>query len=133
MAVTTFNYDRFEVFTMLANEWRKKHQRTELKYHDPEGFFGAQRYDYFLYVNREEEQSRGSSRPYILLHTKRSLERMRAETKVGVRTSMMKLDINIENVEKEDMVIVACDHRSGSDIGGNAASIFFQKRRDNHA
>lgn len=129
MAVTTFNYERFEVFTMPASEFWKNHQRTELKYHDPEGYFGAEKYDYFLYLNMEEGSRRGSSRPYILIHTRKSLERMREEVKARVRATMAeKHDVNIYDVIKQDMVIIACDTKSGSAIGDNSASIFFQRR-----
>lgn len=134
MAVTTFNYKRFEVFTMKASDWWCMYQRTELKYHDPDGHFGAPKYDYFLYMNKDEEERRGSSRPYILIHTKRSLERMKPETKERVRVKMKEAhDINIDSVEENDEVIVACDNMSGSALGGNAASIFFQRRENGHA
>ena len=129
MAVTTFNYERFEVFTMPKDVWWKTHQRTELKYHDPEGYFGAEKYDYFLYVNRQEESIRGSSRPYILIHTQKSLENMRSEIRNKVKNTMMdNHDIDVDRVVDDDLVIVACDRRSGSAIGGNSASIFFQRR-----
>lgn len=130
---TTFNYHRFDVFTIPKEEFWKNYKRTELKYHDPDGHFGAPKYDYFLYLSMEEKERRGSSRPYILIHTKKSLEHMRPDVKTNVRTVMRKQhEISIDEVEEEDLVIVACDHKSGSAIGDNSASIFFQ-RRENHA
>jgi hypothetical protein len=131
MAITTFNYERFEVFTMPAEQWWRFHKRTELKYHDPEGYFGAEKYDYFLYRNIEEIDRRGSSRPYILIHTRKSLERMRQEIRSKVSASMRgNHEIDINEVVENDLVIIACDMRSGSALGENNASIFFQRKEN---
>lgn len=129
MAVTTFDYGRFEVYTMPAKEWWGHYRRTELKYHDPDGVFGAEKYDYFLYRSTGEIEIRGSSKPYILIHTQKSLENMRPEIKERVRRVMIeKHDIDINEVIDLNLVIVACDRRSGSAVGENNASIFFQRK-----
>ena len=121
------------VYTIPASDFWDNWKRTELKYHDPDGHFGAPKYDYFLYLSMEERERRGSSRPYILIHTRKSLGHMRPEIKANVKKIMRRdHDIDIDEVEKDDLMIVACDHKSGSAIGDNSASIFFQ-RRENHA
>jgi hypothetical protein len=127
MPTTTINYARFAVLTYPAVSFWKKYQRTDVKFHDSDGFFGALRYDYFSYVSRAETDRVGFSKGLILLHTKKSLEKMNELTKESVAKRMKDgFDIDISGVEKDDMVIVAEDH--GSIMTQNSMNIVFSRR-----
>lgn len=127
MPVTTINYARFAVLTYPATSFWKKYQRTDVKLHDAEGFFGAPRYDYFAYVARAETDRVGFSKGLILVQTKKSLEKMNPDTKAEVEKRMRKdFEIDIAGVEQDDLVIVAEDH--GSIMTQNSMNIVFSRR-----
>ena len=126
MSVTTINCNRFEVQTMTPGKWYDHYQRTDIKLHDSDGFFGAPKYDYFMYLSRQDLEEDGYSVAYILLHTRKSLEKMNQETKRNVREVMHWLNIEIDEVEKNDLVIVAIDE--ATTCGSNSMSTIFTRR-----
>ena len=126
---STFNYERFKLVVINAEDFFDgKYIKIDVKFRDPDGFFGAKNYDYFVYGNKKTIDETGSSKIHLMIHNRKSFYHMRQEVKDLIRKRMKDFEIDIDDVEKNDKVIVAIDD-SGSLIGRGSASIYFTPYR----
>lgn len=112
MLATRIDPERLELRSMPEVEFFKKHVRMDVKYHDSVGKFGPEKFDYFMYVNKDEVESDGYSYVYILLFTPRSVERMNEEVKSLVISAMAKNNFDFEKIIKQGHVVYAIDDAS---------------------
>jgi len=109
MLATRINPERFEICSMPESEFFRKHVRTDVKYHDSKGDLGPEKYDYFLYVNKEEVENDGYSDVYVLLFTPRSIERMVPEVREIVVKALEKNNLHLDLVVEHGHVVYAVD------------------------
>jgi hypothetical protein len=121
--MSTFDFSRFKIMVFDASIFFREYAKIDLKFRDPEGFFGAKNYDYFVYGNKELINQNGSSQIHLLIHNKKSLEKMRTEIKEIIFERMKDFQIDIAEIEEKDKVIVAIDPNGL--IGRGSTSIFF--------
>jgi hypothetical protein len=125
----TINLDQFKVFTMPEQEWFKKFFRVDVKYHDAVGVFGPQRYDYFIYWKGSSVDSYGASNPHILVCTPKSLSKMRPDRKADYRRVLKRHGIDLDQAEKERLVVAAKDQAFFSSIGRDSLTLFFTRKK----
>lgn len=128
MIATRINTDRFEMCSMPESDFFKKHVRLDVKYHDGNGDLGPEKYDYFLFANKEEVENDSYSDVYVLLFTPRSVERMNAESKEKVKKNLEKNNIDFSLVSDRGHVIYAID--SAATITNSSLFVPLIQRRD---
>lgn len=119
--------ERFEVFTVPYREFNAKYRRHDIRFHDTHGIFGVSKFSYFVYRDEEKVREFGSSPIYLSICNKKSIENMNVESLTAM-TKVMKeeYDIEMENVKKENLVVVAVDSsQSASAINESSLALFF--------
>jgi hypothetical protein len=117
MISTKINSSRLEVAYGPEKDFFRRHVRLDIKYHDINGDFGPKKYDYFMYVNKQEIDDDGYSYVYILILTKHAISRMNDEAKKCVIDFLKKTtNIDIDMVCKKDYVVYAVDSASTATI-----------------
>lgn len=114
--------NRFSVVVIKKGEFWNNFSKIDFKLHDCDGIFGYMGWDYFVYKNTKEQKELGSSKVYLLLHTKRSLENMREEKIKNTRQRMKRFGINIDDIIRSDDVIVAID-QTFSKVNNNTITL----------
>lgn len=109
MFATRINPERLELCSMPESEFFRKHVRLDVKYHDSKGDLGPEKYDYFLYVSKEEIENDGYSDVYVLLFTPRSIERMTPEVRELVVKALEKNNLQLDLVVEQGHVVYAVD------------------------
>ena len=127
--LSAFNLGRFKLDTMTAEHWITGFFKFHIKFHDGEGFFGAEKFDFFTYSSRDEVSKFGFSKAYIMLHNKRSLQNMRDDVFEKTEKRMVELGIDVNEVMDNNLVVYAYDPHGGSTIGRGGMNIQFPSYR----
>lgn len=106
---TKINIDRFDFNSMPESEFFKKHVRLDVKYHDSQGELGPEKYDYFLFVSKEEIENDGFSDVYILLLTPKSVDNMDKDKRIKSEKFLKRNNIHIDMIVKHGHVVYAID------------------------
>jgi len=127
MTTRSFGPDlkRFSVFTLPARDFFRDYHKINLTYHDFHGTFGAEKFHYFLHWRASDKKKFGVSKVYLRLQTKKSLENMRDDLYYKISTRMEEYSIDLEEVKRENLIVVACDSVDASMISDSAFSVFF--------
>lgn len=123
--LSAFNLERFMVKTMSADEWINGFIKFHIKFHDGNGFFGAEQFDFFTYSSKKEVGKFGLSKAYIMLHNKRSLQHMKDSIFESIDKRMEELGVDVKEVIDRNLVIYAYDPYGGSVIGRGGINIQF--------
>jgi len=123
--VNLVNFDKFAVDTMDIRNWWNEFYRLNFKIHDHAGFFGAERFDYFCYGNKNEINKTGVSVTYILLHTEKSLSKLPNNKYREVKERMSSLGVDVDKVISKKEIIYASDSNSRFMINGSSITVFF--------
>jgi len=125
LSLSVFNLERFEVKTMSAENWSSSFYKIPIKFHDNDGFFGAEKFDFFTYSSKRDVGKFGFSRAYILLHTKKSLQNMRDSVFESIAKKMKEFGIDVYKIIECNLIIYAYDKEASSTIGRGGLTIQF--------
>ena len=123
--MNSVDFDDFAVERQKIKDWWKNHFRLHFKVHDPLGFFGAERFDYFCYGNKQDIELNGVSKAFVLLHTEKSLTRLPGNRYREIKERMADFGIDTEEVINGNELIFAYDKLSRLMIGRSSFSVFF--------
>ena len=123
--MNSIDFDNFAVERQKIKSWWGNHFRLHFKIHDPLGFFGAERFDYFCYGNKQEIETNGISKTSVLLHTEKSLTRLPGNRYREVKERMADFGIDTEEVINGNELIFAYDKLNRLMIGKSSLTILF--------